>query len=45
VVLCTHGDVMEGLVGEGAPKKKGATWLLARDGGAVRQVRYWPPLA
>jgi 8-oxo-dGTP diphosphatase len=45
VVLCTHGDVMEGLVGEGAPRKKGATWLLARDGGAVRQVRYWPPLA
>ena len=45
VVLCTHGDVMEALVGEGAPKKKGATWLLTRDGGAVRQVRYWPPLA
>ena len=45
VVLCTHGDVMEALVGEGAPKKKGATWLLTRDGGAIRQVRYWPPLA
>jgi 8-oxo-dGTP diphosphatase len=45
VVLCTHGDVMEALVGDGVPKKKGATWLLARDGGAVRQVRYWPPLA
>ena len=38
VVLCTHGDVMEALVGEGARKKKGATWLLARYGGAVRQV-------
>lgn len=45
VVLCTHGDVMEALVGESAPKKKGATWLLARGGGAVRRVRYWPPLA
>jgi 8-oxo-dGTP pyrophosphatase MutT (NUDIX family)/phosphohistidine phosphatase SixA len=45
VVLCTHGDVMEALVGEDAPKKKGATWLLTRDGGAIRQVRYWPPLA
>ncbi len=45
VVLCTHGDVMEALVGEGAPKKKGATWLLTRDGGAIRRLRYWPPLA
>jgi 8-oxo-dGTP diphosphatase len=45
VVLCTHGDVMEALVGEGQPKKKGATWLLARDGAAVRHLRYWPPFA
>ena len=44
VVLCTHGDVMEALVGEGQPKKKGATWLLAREGGTLRHVRYWPPL-
>ena len=44
VVLCTHGDVMEALVGEGQPKKKGATCLLARDGAAIRHVRYWPPL-
>ena len=44
IVLCTHGDVMEALVGEGEPKKKGATWLLARAGGAIRPVRYWPPL-
>lgn len=45
LVLCTHGDVMEALVGEDAPRKKGATWLLARQDGAVRRVRYWPPLA
>lgn len=45
IVLCTHGDVVEALVGEAAPKKKGATWLLVRDGGAVRPLRYWPPLA
>ena len=45
LVLCTHGDVMEALVGEDAPRKKGATWLLAREGDAIRQVRYWPPLA
>jgi phosphohistidine phosphatase SixA/ADP-ribose pyrophosphatase YjhB (NUDIX family) len=45
VVLCTHGDVMEALVGEGQPKKKGATWLLARKGDAITPIRYWPPLA
>jgi hypothetical protein len=45
LVLCTHGDVMEALVGEEAPRRKGATWLLAREGSTVRQVRYWPPLA
>ena len=45
VVLCTHGDVVEALVGEGEPKKKGSTWLLARRNGAIELVRYWPPLA
>ena len=45
VVLCTHGDVVEALVGEGEPKKKGSTWLLARGNGDIRPVRYWPPLA
>jgi 8-oxo-dGTP diphosphatase len=45
VVLCTHGDVVEALVGEGEPKKKGSTWLLAREEAGIRPVRYWPPLA
>lgn len=45
VVLCTHGDVMEALVGEGEPKKKGSTWILARRDRAIQPVRYWPPLA
>jgi 8-oxo-(d)GTP phosphatase len=45
VVLCTHGDVIEALVGEGEPKKKGSTWLLARRDGNIQPVRYWPPLA
>jgi 8-oxo-dGTP pyrophosphatase MutT (NUDIX family)/phosphohistidine phosphatase SixA len=45
VVLCTHGDVVEALVGEGQPKKKGSTWLLSRQGGNVRTVCYWSPLA
>jgi 8-oxo-(d)GTP phosphatase len=45
VILCTHGDVMEALVGEGEPKKKGSTWLLARREKGIEAVRYWPPLA
>jgi 8-oxo-dGTP diphosphatase len=45
VVLCTHGDVMEALVGEGQPKKKGSTWLLARREKGIEPLRYWPPLA
>jgi 8-oxo-(d)GTP phosphatase len=45
VAVCTHGDVMEALVGEGEPKKKGSTWLLVRRERSVQPVRYWPPLA
>jgi len=45
VVLCTHGDVIEELVGEGEPKKKGSTWLLTRRDKSVQTVRYWAPLA
>jgi len=51
-VLCTHGDVMAGIVDgvarthpiEGAVGwKKGATWILERDGGDVIAARYVPP--
>jgi 8-oxo-dGTP diphosphatase len=45
VVLCTHGDVMEALVGDGEPKKKGSTWLLARREKGIQPLRYWSPLA
>ena len=45
LVVCTHGDVMEALAGEGEPKKKGSTWLLACRNGDIRPIRYWPPLA
>jgi 8-oxo-(d)GTP phosphatase len=45
VVLCTHGDVMDALVGEGEPKKTGCTWLLARQARGIQRLRYWPPLA
>ncbi len=53
--LCTHGDVMqlavEALVEAGVPIdgplefKKGATWTLEIDGGAVTGARYLPPPA
>lgn len=44
--LCTHGDVVETLVGSDRPKKKGSTWLLevSRDG-VVTAVEYLPPPA
>jgi 8-oxo-dGTP diphosphatase len=45
MVLCTHGDVVEALLGDAAPKAKGSTWLLARRDGGIRPVRYWPVLA
>jgi 8-oxo-dGTP diphosphatase len=45
VVLCTHGDVVQALLGDAAPKEKGSTWLLARRDGDIRPVRYWPALA
>ena len=52
-ILCTHGDVVEALVGAmshlGVPMegplvwKKGSTWVLERDGGQVVRMRYVPP--
>ena len=50
VVLCTHGDVMwEILAGldlaDGAPMKKGSTWVLDVQGGRVVDARYLPPPA
>ena len=45
VVLCTHVDVVEALLGDDAPKEKASTWLLTRRDGGIRPVRYWPPLA
>jgi 8-oxo-dGTP diphosphatase len=43
LVLCTHEDVIANLVGAAAPRETGAVWLLGRDAGAVRPIRYWPP--
>jgi 8-oxo-dGTP diphosphatase len=50
--LCTHGDMMSGVVNEltaagiveGPPEfKKGATWILGVRGGAFSGARYLPP--
>jgi 8-oxo-dGTP diphosphatase len=38
VVLCTHGDVVYELLGEGM--KKGATEVLALEDGELRRVRH-----
>jgi 8-oxo-(d)GTP phosphatase len=41
VVLCTHGDVIEQILGDGAPK--GSTWIIRPDGSKLRRVEYLPP--
>jgi broad specificity phosphatase PhoE len=43
IVLCTHGDVVEALLGQEAPK--GSTWALEVDGVRVRPDLYLPPPA
>lgn len=45
--FCTHGDVVETLVGPGRPKKKGSVWLLEPrpGGGPAEAVEYLPPPA
>jgi 8-oxo-dGTP diphosphatase len=42
-VLCTHGDVVEALVGEEG--EKGSTWVLKIERGEARPVEYLPPPA
>jgi broad specificity phosphatase PhoE len=52
-MLCTHGDVIEGVLGhlreQGVPLKggrrypKGSTWVLHVDAGNIRTGRYEPP--
>ena len=44
-VLCTHGDVVETLVGAGRAKKKGSVWLLELRDGVAETVMYLPPTA
>jgi phosphohistidine phosphatase SixA len=42
-VLCTHGDVVEALVGE--ESEKGSAWVLVREGEALGRLEYLPPTA
>jgi phosphohistidine phosphatase SixA len=42
-VLCSHGDVIGKLIGNGRPCKKGAVWTLEWDGDRTRPTRYIKP--
>jgi 8-oxo-dGTP diphosphatase len=42
-VLCTHGDVIQEVLGE--ESVKGSTWVLRLDGGELTRVEYLPPAA
>jgi 8-oxo-(d)GTP phosphatase len=43
VVLCTHGDIVEAVLGH--ESEKGSTWLLERKGDALEPVEYLAPAA
>lgn len=42
-VLCTHGDLVEELLGD--ESEKGSTWVLAVENGEVKRLEYLPPPA
>jgi phosphohistidine phosphatase SixA len=42
-VFCTHGDVVEVLIGR--ESKKGSTWVLEVDGDKLTPAEYLPPPA
>jgi 8-oxo-(d)GTP phosphatase len=42
-VLCTHGDVVDELLGEESPK--GSTWVLEVANGDLERLEYLPPPA
>lgn len=43
VVLCTHGDVIEWIVGPDSPNRKGGFWVLKQTEGRLSPNRYTPP--
>jgi phosphohistidine phosphatase SixA len=40
-VLCTHGDVVDAIVGE--ESEKGSTWVLGVEGETLVRLEYLPP--
>jgi 8-oxo-dGTP diphosphatase len=44
-VVCTHGDVILGLIGESRETKKGSTWLLEPDDDRFAPAVYLAPPA
>jgi 8-oxo-dGTP pyrophosphatase MutT (NUDIX family) len=42
-VLCSHGDVVEQIVGTEAPNRKGGFWLVKKVDNGVEPMRYVPP--
>ena len=42
-VLCSHGDILERLLGE--EPEKGSTWVVDLDDGGLRRLDYLPPPA
>ncbi len=43
--LCTHGDVIEALIGSGRKCAKGALWELEVESERISPLRYLPPPA
>lgn len=44
-VICTHGDVILGLIGDSREAKKGSTWILESDGDGFAPAVYLAPPA
>ncbi|MGN6378919.1 MAG: SixA phosphatase family protein [Gaiellales bacterium] len=42
-VLCTHGDVIGELIGEGLPCAKGSVWAIELREGSLEPTRYLKP--
>ncbi|MGQ0679095.1 MAG: NUDIX hydrolase [Actinomycetota bacterium] len=43
VVLCTHGDVSQELLGPGVANQKGSVWVLRTTGSGIELVNYLDP--
>jgi 8-oxo-(d)GTP phosphatase len=42
-VLCTHGDVVEAVLGPRVPNKKGSVWIFEEQAGSLKPARYLVP--